>query len=445
MDGPANALKKIPLKQVVAWAFYDWANTGYAMIGLALILPQLYESYFAEGLTPAQTSTWFGVTIALGSVSVAVLAPFLGSIAELSGARKRMLLGLASVGMLACASLYLIGEGQYLLASAVHVLGMTCFYSSNIFFDSMLDIVSTRERRNLVSGIGFSFGYVAGLLLIVITAVVNNDPGLLGQESRLDANRALFVLAAVWWAVFSIPLALAVKDTRPAARQKLKHKLAQGARATWQTQKQILKNRPVWLFLVAYLFYIDGLNTVITQAAFIARTMGFAEGQVIIAFACVQISAIPFSILFGLLAQRFGARTMLLIGMGIYFGVTLYGAQLSTAPLFAIGDFQFYEMYVLALLIGSVQGGIQALSRAYFANIIPPDKTVAFFGFYSMIGKSAAILGPAIFALCALLFNDPDRPVFSTRVGFAAIGILFVLGGIFLWRVGAERKESNQA
>lgn len=432
-------VKRAEWGRTISWAFYDWANTGYAMIGLALIFPRFYKSFWGAELPPGQQTFYFGLTVSVASLLVALLSPFLGSLAELAGSRKRWLLRFAFVGIVACGLLSLVEAGYWWLASVIHIVGMVSFYSSNIFFDSMLDVVATRKNRNLVSGLGFSFGYTAGFVLIIVIGVVNANPELIGAPDAITANRFLFLFASAWWGLFLMPLAFVfpekLRDDRPAVRVML----ISGLRGAWSTFREILGMPRVRWFLIAYLFYIDGLNTIITSASNLATTMGFEQSEIIAAFAVVQVTAIPCAVGFGLLAQRFGARTMLFVGMAIYIVVTLYGAFLRPRPAFevAVGSWHFAvsEMMVLAMLIGLVQGGVQALSRSYFANLIPEERSVAFFGFYAMIGKSAAVLGPAIFGLSALMFDRSDDPVWSTRVGFGAISILFVIGAFFLTKV----------
>lgn len=433
---------KVPWKRALFWAMYDFANTGYAMIVLALVFPRFYQSYFALGLSPAQQTFYYGLTVTLASLTVALLAPLLGSIGELAGNRKRLLLRFAVLGMGACVALIFVDAGWWWLASLIHILGMVCFYSGNLFFDSMLDIVSTRKSRNLISGMGYSFGYIAGFLLILIIYLVTNNPEALGLADGTQAVKALFGIAAVWWALFAIPLALGIREQPKPDRPPLRQMLASGLKSTWSTFQEVLRIKPVRYFLIAYLFYIDGLNTITTSAANLASTLGFPFEQIYLAFAIVQLAAVPCSILFGVAATRFGARTMLFIAMVIYLGVTLYGATIDPEPL-VIGGLAISEMYVLAFLIGCVIGGVQALSRAFFANLIPEGRSVAFFGFYSMIGKSAAILGPAIMGVTALLLDTPNNPTLSTRFGFAAIGLLFILGSCFLWQVKVQRPSQS--
>ncbi|MGF1452527.1 MAG: MFS transporter [Opitutales bacterium] len=446
MTAPAPSsiqIQRYDWRKAACWALYDFANTGYSMIVLALVFPRFYRPFFAAGLPESEKTFWFGVTISVASIIVAILAPFLGSIGEITGTRKRLLLRLAVISMIACASLALVEQGLWWLASLIHIVGLVCFYSANLFFDSMLELVSTRRSRNLVSGIGYASGYFAGFLLILFIAWFTADPPPLGIGDQTLATRLLFVVTAVWWGFFSLPLAIGIREKPKPERPALKAMLERAAVGVKHTFFEIIRIRPVRYFLLAYLFYIDGLNTITITASNLAEAMGFEFAQTIRAFLIVQIAAVPFSILFGFLANRFGAKTLLLIAMVIYLGTTLYGAFIDTEPAVVFG-FAISEMYVLALLIGCVIGGVQSLSRSFFANLIPPDKNTAFFGFYSMIGKSAAILGPALLALCAWLFNDPDNPVFSTRVGFGAIGLLFIVGGFFLAKVDPREAPGMQ-
>lgn len=431
-------------RETLSWALYDWANTGYSMVVLALIFPRLYKSYFGAQLDDGAQTTWFTLTVAVSSLIVAVLAPILGSIGELGGIRKRLLLRFATVGIIATAGCYLIGEGQYGLASLVYVVGTIGFYSGNIFFDSMLARVATPGRRHFVSGLSFSFGYSAGFLLLLLTFLATSKHEWFGFESALAGSQAMFLVAAVWWAVFTIPLAITIREKPNPERPPIREMACRGLRDTWTTFREILRLKPVFWFLLAYLFYIDGVNTIIMTASNYGTTIGFSDSQIIQAFFIVQIFGIPCAILFGWIGGLIGPRRMILIAIGLYLGVTLYGAFLDTSPVSVFG-IKISEMFVLAALIGTVQGGIQALSRSYFNSLIPPGREVSFFGFYSMIGKSAAIMGPALIGSIAFLFNDPANPTLSTRIGLGSIVLLFVAGGIFLVIAGRYDKMTDDS
>ncbi len=456
-------------RQALCWASYDFANSGYSMIVLALVFPRFYRAYFADGLSEAEQTRWFGLTVAAAGLLVALTAPFLGTLGTLLGHRRQLLVRFAGVSMLACVSLSLLSRGDWWLASVIHVVGMACYYSSNLFYDALLDRVSHRANRNLVSALGSALGYVAGLLLIFVIIWFNTAPYPFGLPDADAANRWLFVIAAVWWGVFTIPLAVGLRDpacevatprplTEPAPAQRLsvaallskgQHLIGAARsllRRTWaevvSTFRDIVAIPSVRYFLIAYLFYIDGVNTITISAANLAEAMQFPFSETVMAFLVVQVVAVPCSLLFGWLANRFGARNLLVVAMGIYLITTLYGANIGREPLVILGA-SFSPMLGLAVLIGAVIGGVQSLSRSFFANLIPPEKSTAFFGFYSMIGKSAAIFGPLIIAVCAGLFNDPADPVASTRLGFGAVGILFVLGAWFLLKVKPARPSAE--
>lgn len=422
--------RKLP-KGAVAWALYDWANTGYAMIGLALIFPRLYKSYWGASLAPDKQTFWFTMTVAVASLLVAVLAPVLGSVAELGGLRKRLLLRFAVLGIIACATMTFVGEGLYIIASIVYIFGTVSFYCANIFFDSMLEVVSTKKNRHFISGFGFSFGYTAGFIILLVVSQVIAHHEALGFGSTLEASKALFAFAAVWWAIFTIPLVMQIKESPKPDRPHIFSMAKSGFVETWHTLKEIIQQRHILMFLAAYLFYIDGVNTVITTASNYGTTIGFSEKQIISAFFIVQIMGVPFALLFGFFGQKFGPRRLIFVAIIVYMGVTAYGATITPEPVMVLG-FQISQMFILAALIGMCQGGVQALSRSYFTSIIPPGKNVAYFGFYSMIGKSAAVLGPLLMGMTALIFNDPDDPLLSTRMGLGSIVILFIIGAIFL-------------
>lgn len=431
-------LRGLP-KGAISWALYDWANTGYAMIGLALVFPQLYRSLWADQLAPDQQTFWFTLTVAMASLLVAVLAPILGSVAELGGLRKVLLLRFAVVGIVACAVMGTIGEGYYLLASLVYLFGTVSFYCANIFYDSMLEVVSSHRNRHVISGLGFTFGYTAGFFILISAYLIMGNAEQLGFSSVETAERALFYFAAGWWALFTLPLALWIREKPKPGRPSMAIMARRGLTETWLTAKDICQHKHILMFLLAYLFYIDGVNTVITTASNYGSTLGFSKKQIFEAFFIVQVIAIPCAILFGLLGQKFGPRRLIFVAIVIYLGVTSYGSTISPQPIELFG-WQFSQMYALAALIGLCQGGVQALSRSYFTSIIPPGKNVAYFGFYSMIGKSAAVLGPLLMGLSALLFNDPERPLLSTRIGLVSVSVLFVIGAIFLTQAKPEKE-----
>ncbi len=435
---------KLPKRDALVWALYDWANTGYAMIGLALLFPRLYKTYWAAELSDGDQTFWFTtLTVGAASLCVFVLAPILGSIAELGGIRKKLLMRFATVGIVACAAMSLIEENQYQLATLVYIVGTVCFYSANIFFDSMLERVSHAGNRHAISGMGFAFGYSAGFFLLVVILLVTQNPGWFGFSSPLIASRFLFVFAAAWWALFTLPLALLFKEERKANPHKLLTTAKLGLAEAWQTLKDIIRQRHILWFLIAYQFYIDGVNTIITTASNYGSTIGFDEKQIYLAFFCVQIAGVPFALIFGYLGQKIGPRRMIFVAIMVYMFVSFFGASLQPEPMFSLGEFKIYEIYLLALFIGMCQGGIQALSRSYFTSIVPPDKTVAYFGFYSMIGKSAAILGPMLMGLAAVLFYDPSEPQLSTRIGMGMLSLLFVGGAIFLSLAGRASKKAE--
>ncbi|GHC09390.1 putative MFS-type transporter YxiO [Cerasicoccus arenae] len=421
------------MKQTISWAFYDWANTGYAMVVLALIFPRLYKGFYAAGLSDGDQTAWFGRTVSIASLLVAICAPFLGSIGELGGLRKRLLLMFCSVGVVTTAGCYFIGKGDYEMASLIYIIGTVSFYSSNIFFDSMLTTVSTPEKRHFVSGLGFSFGYAAGFVLLLITLLV----------TKVAAAQVMFLVAAVWWAVFTIPLAMNIKEKPRPDRPPFFVMAWMGAKDTLSTLKEIWAIKPILWFLAAYLFYIDGVNTIIMMASNYGTTIGFAEDQITQAFFIVQIFGVPCAILFGWAGQKVGPRKMMFVAIVLYVGVTAYGAFLDTKPIQVFG-IDISEMFVLAALIGMVQGGIQALSRSYFNTLIPVGREVSFFGFYSMIGKSAAVMGPFLMAYVASAYNNPENPTFSTRLGMGSVSILFVIGAVFLVLAGHYDKRMQR-
>jgi UMF1 family MFS transporter len=411
-------------RPVLGWALYDWANSAFATTVMAGFFPVFYSA-ISKDVSTQDSQFWFNVTLAGSSLLVALFAPILGAIADQGGNRKKFLVFFAFLGALMTAALAWVHVGQWWLGLAFYAFGTVGFSGANIFYDSMLVDVAEEEEFDIVSAYGYSAGYIGGGLLFVVNVLMVTRPELFGFADAGVAVKAAFLSVAVWWLVFTIPLLLFVKeaatpDPAPAGRA-----IRDGLAQLRQTFGEVRKLKVLLLFLVGYWLYIDGVNTVIKTAVFFGdRVLNLPQESLITALLLTQFVAFPAALGFGWLGKRIGPRPAILIGLGVYILALVY------AWLFLDSGADFYK---LAVAIGLVQGGVQSLSRSLYARLIPTSKTAEFFGFFNMVGKFAAILGPMLMALTPLVI-----PGATERDSIMSVSILFVLGGWLLWRVNVD-------
>ncbi|WP_237062598.1 MFS transporter [Microbulbifer zhoushanensis] len=412
-------------RRVWSWAFYDWANSAFATVVLAGFFPLLFQDYWNASVTAEAANLRLGWTNAAASLVIAVTAPFLGAVADRAGAHKRLLFLFALCGMLATALLGSVPGGEWLAASLLFVCATVGFLGSNLLYDSLLVYVAPPSRWHTVSGLGFGLGYLGGGLLYLGCVAAALQPQLFGFSDSTAAALAAFVVTALWWALFSLPLLLWVPEPEP---------LAGGNEPAWRqaitqlriTMRMLPDYRPVALFLLAYWLYIDGVGTVIRMAVAYGRALGFERSHLILALLLVQFVGFPAAVAFGYLGARIGARRGIYIGLGVYILVCSWGAFIRSP----------WEFFAIAVLIGLVQGGVQALSRSLYAQLIPAEKSGQFFGFYNLMGKFAALIGPPLFGLFGAWFGD-------ARYSMLALILLFVAGGLLLARVPEQPGQSH--
>ena len=402
-----------------SWIAYDWANSAYSIVITTAIFPLFFES-----ITPREiyVATW-GYANSLASLLVAVLAPVLGTIADYWGRKKKFFLVFFLIGVITTLSFVLVNEGQWLLALALYVGSVIGFSGANLFYDSFLVDVTTEDRMDHVSTIGFGFGYIGSVIPFVagIALVVNAESIRL---TTMIATRIAFLITGIWWLVFGIPLVKNVHQRygiEPGS-----HPIRESFRRLGGTLKHIRSHKSVFVFLLAYFFYIDGVDTIIRMATPIARSMGIESGMLLVALLTIQIVAFPFALLYGRLAGRFGAYRMIFVGIGVYMGVVFIAFFLPTIDDTGVRVVLFW---VLSMMVASSQGGVQALSRSIYGKLIPKEKSAEFFGFYNTFGKFAAILGPFLVAFVTQVAGEE-------RFGILSILILFAVGGVILSRGG---------
>lgn len=404
-------------RRIWAWAFYDWANSAYATVVIAGFFPLFFRDYWGAGLEQAERTFWLGAANSSSSLLIVLLAPLLGAVADRAGLRRRFLIRFALLGILATATLALIGAGHWGLAAGAFAVATVGFMGANVFYDALITEVAPRGEGDRVSALGYALGYLGGGILFAGCVALVLMPETFGLAGRASAVRVSFLITAVWWAVFSIPLLRTVGE-RDGPRVPFGQAFVDGAAQLLQTLRDIRKHRQVALFLGGYFLYIDGVDTVVRMAVDYGMSIGFGTNDLIAALLLVQFIGFPATLVFGRLARPLGARGGILLALAAYAGATIWASTMSAT----------WEFYGLAVTIGLVQGGVQALSRSFFARLVPADCAAEFFGFYNMMGKFAAVIGPVLVGWVGWMTGDP-------RTGILSLLLLFGGGALLLMRV----------
>ena len=404
-----------------SWMLYDWANSAFATIVAAVILPIFFKEIArGGGVSDVDATAYWGYATSCGTLICAVLAPFLGSLGDFKGMKKRlftvfMLLGVVSTALLAATS-------NWKILMLFYIAGTLGFNGSCIYYDSFLPDVTDESRMDQVSALGYGLGYIGGSTIPLVLSLLLIQFGDKIGVPTLAATRFSFLLTAVWWLAFTVPMLRHVRQRHYIERSAglLSHTASNMA----STLKKILTNRSVLFFLIAYFFYIDGVGTIIHMATVFGDSRGLGSMELMLVLLVVQVVAFPFAILYGKLAGRFGPRRMILFGIATYIVVCAVGYNLQS-----LRDF-----LILAVLVGTAQGGIQALSRSFYGKLIPPDQASEYFGFFDVFGKFSAVIGPALFGLAAQLTGQ-------TNYGALAVMFMFILGGAIMIFLVPKRIE----
>lgn len=408
-----------PSREVFAWALYDWANSTYSTTVIAGFFPLFFQKYWSQGLDSTVTTARLGTLISVGSLLIALMSPFLGALADLRGHKKLFTFLFMILGAVSSAALAGLGAGDWKWAALWYTLGTMGFYASSTFYDSLLPSVAPGQRANHASSLGFAMGYLGGGIFFALNVLMFLKPGLFGLADGVAAVKASFILVAVWWILFSIPLFRRVPEP-PLLADPLGW--GHAMRSSWTqlgiTVRELWGQKNLVLFIVAFWLYIDGVYTVMNMAVDFGISLGFEAADLMKALLLVQFVGFPFALLFSKLSEIWGSRVPILICLAFY-GVVLVGATRMT---------EAWHFHALAVMIGTVQGGVQALSRAMFSRMIPPEKSGEYFGFFNLVGKFASIIGPLLVGWGTFLFGDH-------RKGLLGILVLFLAGGLLLWRV----------
>lgn len=411
-------------KSIWAWSLYDWANSAFATTVMAGFFPVFFKAYWANQSNMEESTFYLGLANSVSGIIVAILAPFLGAIADRGTAKKRFLMTFAFLGIVMTGGLWFVAQGFWQMAVLLYALGAVGFSGGNIFYDSLLPGVASEKKVDYTSSLGFAMGYIGGGLLFLVNVVMYLKPDLFGIPDGATAIRISFVTVAVWWAVFSIPVILWVDEPVIYEPASIGKAISIGIGELIHTFQEIRHLKVVGTFLLAYWLYMDGVDTIIRMSVDYGMSLGFPSSSLITALLIVQFVAFPGTLLYNWFAGKLGIKQAIYVSIIAYILITILGFLMT----------QMWHFYTLAIMVGFFQGGIQALSRSFYTRIIPAEKSAEFFGFYNMLGKFAVVIGPVLMGSITLITGN-------IRYGILSILILFFLGGFFLAKVNVREGE----
>jgi UMF1 family MFS transporter len=414
-----------------AWAMYDWANSAFWCTVIVAVFPPFFSRYAAAGLPESVVTSRFAWGTTLAVTIVALMAPILGAIADHRPLKKKMLAVFVVIGVTATLLMATVGEGNWLYALALFVVGNIGVASTLVFYDALLPHIAAPDELDRVSTAGFAIGFIGGGVLLLINLAWILRPAMFGLPDVVTALKLSLASVGVWWLAFSIPLFRHVPE--PAVRlgdlgDTIGSQIRGGAIAAWHTLQELRQSRNAFLMLVAFLLYNDGIQTIIRMSSIYGLEVGIDQTAQIAAFVLVQFVGVPCSFAFGAVAGRIGAKTSLFVALCVYMCIAVLGYFMT----------ETWQFFALAFLVGLVQGGSQALSRSLFARMIPKHKSSEYFGFFAVFEKFAGIAGPLVFGASIWLFG-------SSRVAVLSVILFFVLGALILTQVDVAAGEAEAA
>ena len=410
-----------------AWAMYDWANSAYQTTVIAAVFPIYFRRVIAGGMAEADALSRFAWASTIAILIVAVVAPLLGAIADHAAIKKRLLAIFAGIGITSCFALFWAQEGDWLFALMLFVIGNVGVAGSIVFYESLLPHLVEASELDRVSTAGYAIGYLGGGVMLAINAVMIQQPAMFGLADAGVGTRASFAAVGLWWLIFSIPLFMTVPEPRALVggdRQPVS--ISAGFRHLIGTFRDLRKYRNAFMFLLAFFVYNDGIQTMIKMAAIYGDTIGLDSGAMIGALLLTQFIGVPAAFGFGALAGRIGAKPAVYLGLGVYILIAALGYYMKTS----------FHFFALAVLVGLVQGGTQALSRSMFASMIPRQKSSEFFAFFGVFERYAGVLGPAVFATVVSISGEG-------RLAILAVLVFFIVGAFLLTLVDVDKGRAE--
>jgi UMF1 family MFS transporter len=408
-----------------AWALYDWANSPFITIVITAVFPIFFAKVAASGMSESDATSKFAIASSISLAVIALLSPVLGAVADHAPIKKRFLAAFMSIGALATAAMAFIGTGDWVLALVLFGIGQIGATGSFVFYDSLLPHVAHDDEVDRVSTAGYALGYVGGGIVLALVLFAVTKPSVFGLPSTGAATRAGFVLVALWWIVFALPLFRRVPEPAIATAGAPRPRGAALVRASFAglriTFRELRRFRQATVFLFAFLVFNDGIGTIIKIAAIYGNEIGLEQNTMIVAILLTQFIGIPFTFLFGQMAGRLGTKPSIFLGLAVYCVVSTLGYFMTSAAHF----------YALAILVGIVQGGVQALSRSLFSSMIPRARSSEMFALFGVFEKFAGIFGPAMFALIKALTG-------SSRNGILSVIAFFLIGALLLALVDVD-------
>jgi MFS transporter, UMF1 family len=417
-----NFIKEIN-KENLSWALYDWANSAYATTVMAVFFPVFFNEFWSLSADTSVTTARLGFANSAAGILMLLLAPVIGTLSDISSAKKKYLFIATVTGAVSSAALFFIAKDGWISALALYAASSVSFSAGIVFYDSLLKNVAGDDRLNFVSALGYSLGYLGGGILLAMNIFMTLNPGFFGLASTAEAVRVSFVSVGVWWILFSVPLFLFVKESPKKSDPASFYKRLKASLTQLKDTFAHIKNlRSVYLFLIAYWLYIDGVDTIIRMAMDFGISIGFDTNSLIKALLITQFVGFPAALFTGMIFKgKDGAKKGIFLTILVYLGISVFGAFMSRESHF----------YILAVAVGLVQGGIQSLSRSYFAYLVPKGREGEFFGFFNMIGKFAVILGPLIIGITGLCLRSAGFSAdASSRGGILSVSLFFIFGAI---------------
>jgi len=417
-------------KAIFGWVMYDWANSAFATTVMAGFFPIFFKQFWSVGADATLSTARLGLANSLAGIAVALFAPVLGAMADKGSSKKKFLLFFAFMGVVMTLALYTVSKGNWPAAVLLYVLATIGFSGGNIFYDALMVAVAPERKMDVVSALGFALGYLGGGILFALNVWMTLSPATFGFTGPGEAVRFSFLTVGIWWALLSVPLFLFVKEppaTKPASGLNM---VRAGFGELKDTFQKVRRLRTIFLFLLAYWLYIDGVDTIIRMAVDYGISIGLASNDLIVALLITQFVGFPSAIGFGFLGDRIGAKRAIFAAIAVYLFVTVWAPFMETSR----------EFYIMAMTVGLVQGGIQALSRSFYATLIPAEKSAEYFGFYNMIGKFSAIIGPGFMGGVGLAVRSMGYSSnTASRISITAVSLFFLAGGVLLFFVNQEK------
>ena len=406
-------------REIKAWISYDLGNSAFATTVLAAFVPIFYNQYWSSNIDSTLSAQYLSWTLVISNLTLLFTAPLIGAITDISKSTKKLFISMVMISIIGTGLLYTLEAGLWLYALIFFGIANYFFSASNVIYDKILVQIASPSLFSKISGYGYAWGYFGGGFLFLINACMSLYPELFGLSSQAEAIRWSFITVSIWWFIFLIPLAVTYKE--PSAKVVENQVIRNSFKNLINTFISISQYRNAFIFLIAFFLFIDGVHTVVALAATFALNLGLDSSSVIIALLMVQFIAFPSTLMWAYVGEKYSDKYVINFSILIYILIIIYTLFLSNAM----------EFYILAAMVGFVQGGIQGSSRGLFAKLIPHDKAGEFFGLFNTFGKAGAFMGPALVGLFLALFEN-------VRISLLPILVLFVLGLIVLYFVKTD-------